>query len=152
MDARWHTDNGRRGFSAAVRQAALRRDVYRCERCGARHRLEFHHRRRSDPSLFNCHHVKWDCFVWLTDLNCGKVSPLLRSLLDLNNDTRRTLRSKRCPGSGTPFSTRGCGGPMNELVANARTTQLAGAPVWILERTNLARLKMPCNFFSTISL
>jgi hypothetical protein len=30
MDARWHTDNGRRGFSAAVRQAALRRDVYRC--------------------------------------------------------------------------------------------------------------------------
>src|SRR5215469_16772408 len=87
---------------------------------GARHRLEFHHRRRSDPSLFNCHHVKWDCFVWLTDLNCGKVSPLLRSLLDLNNDTRRTLRSKRCPGSGTPFSTRGCGGPMNELVAQLR--------------------------------
>jgi hypothetical protein len=32
----------------------LRRAHYICERCGARQRLEFHHRRRSDPSLFNC--------------------------------------------------------------------------------------------------
>ena len=45
---------GRREFSTAVRQSALQRAVYRCERCGARHPLEFHHRRRSDPSLFNC--------------------------------------------------------------------------------------------------
>jgi len=29
------------------------------------------------------HHVKWDFFVWLTDLDCGKASPLLRSSLDL---------------------------------------------------------------------
>ena len=29
------------------------------------------------------HHVKWDCFVWLTNLDCGKASPLLRSSLDL---------------------------------------------------------------------
>jgi len=29
------------------------------------------------------HHVKWDCFVSLTDLDCGKASPLLRSSLDL---------------------------------------------------------------------
>ena len=29
------------------------------------------------------HHAKWDCFVWPTDLDCGKASPLLRSSLDL---------------------------------------------------------------------
>ena len=27
--------------------------------------------------------VKWDCFVWLTNLDCGKALPLLRSSLDL---------------------------------------------------------------------
>jgi hypothetical protein len=29
------------------------------------------------------HHVKWDCFVWPADLDCGKASPLLPSSLDL---------------------------------------------------------------------
>jgi hypothetical protein len=34
-------------------------------------------------SAMSMHHVKWDCFVWLTNLDCGKASPLLRSSLDL---------------------------------------------------------------------
>jgi hypothetical protein len=33
---------------------ALRRAFYRCEQCGARHPLEFHHKRRLDNSLFAC--------------------------------------------------------------------------------------------------
>jgi hypothetical protein len=38
------------------------------------------------------HHVKWDCFVWLTDLDCGKASPLLRSSLDLGRIPAAPLR------------------------------------------------------------
>ena len=34
-------------------------------------------------SAMSMHYVKWDCFVWLTDLDCGKASPLLRSSLEL---------------------------------------------------------------------
>ena len=45
---------GRREFSTAVRQAALLRAHYRCEQCGAREPLEFHHRYRMDRSLFGC--------------------------------------------------------------------------------------------------
>jgi hypothetical protein len=39
-----------------------------------------------EPSLRVCkpmHHVKWDCFVWPANLDCGKASQLLRSSLDL---------------------------------------------------------------------
>ena len=46
----------------------------------------FFRRRARALSAMVCepmHHVKWDCFVWLTDLDCGKASPLLRSSLDL---------------------------------------------------------------------
>jgi hypothetical protein len=45
---------GRREFQPAVRQAALLRAYYRCEQCGARERLQFHHRCRMDRSLFGC--------------------------------------------------------------------------------------------------
>ena len=44
----------RREFQPAVRQAALLRAAYRCEQCGARESLEFHHRYRMDRSLFGC--------------------------------------------------------------------------------------------------
>lgn len=45
---------GRREFQPAVRQAALLRAGYRCESCGARRPLEFHHRYRLDRSAFSC--------------------------------------------------------------------------------------------------
>jgi hypothetical protein len=42
-------------FTPAVREQALRRAIHRCERCGVRWPLEFHHRGyRGDRSLFNC--------------------------------------------------------------------------------------------------
>jgi 5-methylcytosine-specific restriction endonuclease McrA len=42
-------------FTPAVKQQALLRAAYRCERCGTRTSLEFHHRgHRADRSLFNC--------------------------------------------------------------------------------------------------
>jgi 5-methylcytosine-specific restriction endonuclease McrA len=45
----------RREFNPAVREQALIRATYRCERCGVRWPLEFHHRgHRADRSLFNC--------------------------------------------------------------------------------------------------
>jgi 5-methylcytosine-specific restriction endonuclease McrA len=45
----------RREFGSAVREQALQRAVYRCERCGVRQPLEFHHRGHpADRSLFNC--------------------------------------------------------------------------------------------------
>jgi 5-methylcytosine-specific restriction endonuclease McrA len=42
-------------FTDSVKEQALRRAVYRCERCGVRWSLEFHHRGHpADCSLFNC--------------------------------------------------------------------------------------------------
>src|SRR5262249_5529328 len=38
------------------------------------------------------HHVKWDCFVWPTDLDCGKSLAPLAFVTRLRKDTRRTLR------------------------------------------------------------
>jgi hypothetical protein len=38
---------------------------------------------RSFRHGLRANHVKSDCFVWFTDLDCGKASPLLRSSLDL---------------------------------------------------------------------
>ena len=44
----------RREFSPAVKSAAMKRAVYRCERCQATDNLEFHHRgHNADNSLFN---------------------------------------------------------------------------------------------------
>jgi hypothetical protein len=52
---------GRREFSPAVRQAALLRAYYRCEDCGSRIGLEFHHRRKLDASAFGCVVLCRDC-------------------------------------------------------------------------------------------
>jgi hypothetical protein len=49
------------------------------------------------------HHVKWNCFVWPANLDCGKASPLLTLGTRLRKDTRRTLSIQH----------EGCGGPMN---------------------------------------
>ena len=45
----------RREFSPVVRDVALHRASYRCELCGTKLGLEFHHRgHNADSSLFNC--------------------------------------------------------------------------------------------------
>jgi 5-methylcytosine-specific restriction endonuclease McrA len=52
----------RRDFAPNVRAAALLRAKYRCEQCGARERLELHHRGHpKDTSLFNCIVLCADC-------------------------------------------------------------------------------------------
>src|SRR5262249_62366758 len=105
MDARWPTDNGRRGFSAAVRQAALRRSIaVSGAALGTRSNFIIAADRIRRCLITN--HVKWDCFVWLTDLNCGKASPLLRSSLDLGRIPAATLRSKQSRLGNTVFNTR----------------------------------------------
>jgi hypothetical protein len=63
---------GRREFSPAVRQAALLRAHYRCEKCGAREQLEFHHRYRMDRSLFACVVLCVPCHVELHQREAAK--------------------------------------------------------------------------------
>src|SRR5215472_3346049 len=94
------------------------------------------------------HHVKWDCFVWPANLDCGKAPPLLASVTRLRKDTRRTLRIQHEVRRADERV--GCATEITQ-----RTTQLAGAPVRILrtlERTNLARLRRPCIFFNDLTL
>ena len=51
-------------FRPAVRSAALARCRHRCEACGSRRDLEFHHRGyRGDHSLFNCQVLCVACHV-----------------------------------------------------------------------------------------
>src|SRR5262249_7811828 len=45
------------------------------------------------------HHVKWDCFVWPIDLDCGKPPPLVRSSLDLG-------RRRAAPGGSNTTRVR----------------------------------------------
>jgi hypothetical protein len=53
--------HSQREFSATVKQAALYRVDFRCERCGARRQLEVHHMSRRDPSGFSCVVLCHDC-------------------------------------------------------------------------------------------
>ena len=57
---------GRREFRPAVRRAVLSRAVHRCEACGARGSLEFHHvGSRGDRSAFNCQALCPGCHLKL---------------------------------------------------------------------------------------
>jgi hypothetical protein len=74
-------------------------------------------------------HVKWDCFVWLTDLNCGKASPLLRSSLDLGRIPAATLRSKQSRLGNTVFNTRVRRADERVGCATEITQELPNSPV-----------------------
>src|SRR5262249_41146621 len=86
------------------------------------------------------HHVKWDCFVWLTDLDCGKASSLLRSLLDLGRipaaPEDSNTRVRRADERGVRYKTY-------------VTTTPRPCSSLDLSELKLARLRTPCNFVST---
>jgi hypothetical protein len=75
------------------------------------------------------HHVKWDCFVWLTNLDCGKASPLLRSTLDLERIPAATLRSKQSRLGNTVFNTRVRRADERVGCATEITQELPNSPV-----------------------
>ena len=92
----------RREFDPAVRAAALRRAVYRCEQCGSKQDLELHHiGHPRDVSLFNAEVVCADCHLAehrrpASDSQRPPIAPMGWIVLNVPSGTsvpKRTVRA-----------------------------------------------------------